>query len=181
MWRCGLCKVGREAQCCSSIWDSSIAQELEKAFLKVRLRKQYRGTGGLERNFPGHIWKMRMKRAASYWKFWVCAVRWIPGRRIVWGWLLKPSVSVCVAVFSCHLPSFTTLRETGRPSTAKILLKLNCIWYTFLLVWDIVQNIKYFYLPFLLKKIVSEAVTPCLPSLSVFTHFKVVKTCFPSN
>jgi len=72
------------------------------------------------------------------------------------GSLLKPSVSVLITIFSCHLPSFSTLGEMDRPSTTQILLKLNCIWYTSCPVRNIVQNNKYnkyfsFYLLFLLK------------------------------
>lgn len=38
-----------------------LLRKLQETFLKVRCQ-QFHGAGSLERNFPGHIWKMRMKK-----------------------------------------------------------------------------------------------------------------------
>lgn len=56
---------------------------------------------------------------------------WIPGTIVCRLTAETISLGVCHCFF---LSSFTTLRETDRLCTAKMLLKLNCVWYTFLLV-----------------------------------------------
>lgn len=50
-----------------------LLRKMQETLLKV-MCQQFHGTG--------HIWKMRMRKMC-YWKFWVCAVRWIPGRRFI--------------------------------------------------------------------------------------------------
>lgn len=45
----------------STVLPASTARELQETVLKV-MCQQFHGAGSLERNFPEHIWKMRMKK-----------------------------------------------------------------------------------------------------------------------
>lgn len=93
-------------------------------------------TGSLERNFPGHIWKMKIKCVTGNF----VSVQ-LDGSLVgdSCAGLIAETISLSWSLF-LHLLFFTAVRETDRPSITKILIELNCIWYTFLLVW----NSKYF-------------------------------------
>lgn len=154
-----------------------LLRKLQETLLKV-MCQQFHGTGSLERNsFPrAHLENEDEKKKCVTGNFVSAQLDGSLVGDSFAGWLLKSSVLVLVTRSSFHFSFFTTLRETDRPTTTKILMKMNCIWYTFLLAW----NIKYLSFAVSSKKtsVFQRVVTPCLPSLPLFT---VVKTFFPSS
>lgn len=155
-------------------------RKLQGTFLKV-MCQQFHGTGSLERNFPGQIWKMSMKRKMCVsGNFGSVGLDGSLVGDSFAGWLLKPSVSVLATLSSFHLSFFTPLKETGQ---APLIFSQN--WIPFGIhsfLSEIMSEIfNIFHLLFLLKTVFQRAVTPHLPSLSLFTLFTVVKTFFPNS
>lgn len=153
--RHSLYKVSKEAQCCAST-----AQE---TLLKV-MCQQFHGTGSLESNsLPRAHLENEDEKNVCYWKFWVCAVRWIPGRRFI----CRNNQSQCwslVLLFISH-----SLLLLGKQTP----LKFSRNWIAFgihsFLPEILSEILSIFYLLFLLKKPLISVGCNSIPSLTLFT------------
>lgn len=96
--RHGLCQVSKEAaQCCSSTAQETAGDISER---EVSTTPWYRQFG---EELPWAHLENEDEKNVCYWKFWVCTVRWIPGRRLICRRTAE-TISQCLSLFLLSSP-----------------------------------------------------------------------------